>query len=50
LSPRALADEAGAAKETIEAIKNEAIRRGLRKAEGEFWKLSIIPLRARAGG
>ena len=43
LSPRALADEAGAAKEKIEAIKNEAIRRGFRKVEGEFWKLSLSP-------
>ena len=43
LSPRALADEAGTAKETIEAIKNEAIRRGFRKVEGERWKLSLSP-------
>jgi hypothetical protein len=41
LSPAALADEAGALKAGTEAIKNEAIRRGLHKAEGQFWKLSL---------
>jgi hypothetical protein len=30
---------AGALKAKIEAIKDEAIRRGLKKAEGQFWKL-----------
>ncbi len=43
LSPAALADEAGVLKARVEAIKDEAIRRGLRKAEGEFWKLSLSP-------
>lgn len=43
LSPAALADEAGALKARTEAIKDEAIRRGLRKAEGELWKLSMSP-------
>ncbi len=41
LSPAALADEAGALKARTEAIKDEAIRRGLKKAEGQFWKLSL---------
>ena len=26
-----------------EAIKDEAIRRGLKKAEGQFWKLALTP-------
>jgi hypothetical protein len=43
LSPSALADEAGALKAKTEAIKDEAIRRGLRKAQGEFWKLALSP-------
>ena len=43
MSPAALADEAGALKAKTEAIKDEAIRRGLRKAEGEFWKLALSP-------
>jgi hypothetical protein len=43
LSPAALADEAGALKAKTEAIKDEAIRRGLKKAEGQFWKLSLSP-------
>jgi hypothetical protein len=43
LSPAALADEAGALKAQTEAIKNEAIRRGLHKAEGQFWKLALTP-------
>jgi hypothetical protein len=43
LSPAALADEAGALKARTEAIKDEAIRRGLKKAEGQFWKLSLTP-------
>jgi hypothetical protein len=38
-----LADEAGALKAKTEAIKDEAIRRGLKKAEGEFWKLALSP-------
>ncbi len=43
LSPAELADEAGAAKAKTEAIKDEAIRRGLRRAEGEVWKLALSP-------
>jgi hypothetical protein len=43
LSPAALADEAGALKAKTEAIKDEAIRRGLHRAEGQFWKLSLSP-------
>ena len=43
LSPAALADEAGALKAKTEAIKDEAIRRGLHKAEGQFWKLALTP-------
>ena len=43
LSPAALADEAGALKAKTEAIKDEAIRRGLKKAEGQFWKLALSP-------
>lgn len=43
LAPGALADEAGALKARLEVIKGEAIRRGLRKAEGEAWKLSLSP-------
>ncbi len=43
LSPAALADEAGAMKARTEAIKDEAIRRGLTKAEGQFWKLALTP-------
>src|ERR1700731_905596 len=43
LSLAALADEAGALKARTEAIKDEAIRRGLKKAEGQFWKLALTP-------
>jgi hypothetical protein len=43
LSPAALADEAGALKARNEAIKDEAIRRGLKKAEGQLWKIALTP-------
>ena len=43
LSPAELADEAGAAKAKTEAIKDEVIRRGLRRAEGVWWKLALSP-------
>jgi hypothetical protein len=43
LSPGALADEAGALKAGLEAIKEEAIRRGIKKVEGELSKLSLSP-------
>jgi hypothetical protein len=36
-----LADKGG--KGRHEAIKDEAIRRGLKKAEGQFWKLALTP-------
>ena len=38
-----LADEAFALKTRIEAIKNEAIRRGLRTAEGQAGKITLSP-------
>ncbi len=43
LSPGELADEAGAAKATTDAIKDEVIRRGLRRADGIWWKLALSP-------
>jgi hypothetical protein len=43
LSPAALADESGAAKATTEAIKDEMIRRDLRRADGAFWKIALSP-------
>jgi len=43
LAPGALADEAFALKTRIEAIKDEAIRRGLRTAEGEAGKITLTP-------
>jgi hypothetical protein len=42
-SSQTVADEAGALKAKTEAIKDEAIRRGLKKAEGQFWKLALTP-------
>jgi hypothetical protein len=43
LSPGQLADDAGAAKLRTEAIKEEMIRRGLRRAESAAWKLALTP-------
>lgn len=43
LSPSELADEAFALKTRMEAIKNEAIRRGMRTAEGEAGKITLTP-------
>ena len=43
LSPGALADEALALKTRIEAIKDEAIRRGLKTAEGESGRITLSP-------
>jgi hypothetical protein len=43
LSPAELADEAGSLKAKTEAIKDEAIRRGLLRAEGALWKLALAP-------
>ena len=42
-SPGALADEALALKTRIEAIKDEAIRRGLKTAEGETGRITLSP-------
>ena len=42
-SPGALADEALAFKTKIEAIKAEAIRRGLKTAEGETGRFTLSP-------
>ena len=43
LSPGALADEALELKTRIEAIKNEAIRRRLKAAEGEAGRITLSP-------
>ena len=43
LSPGALADEALALKKRIDAIKDEAIRRGLKTAEGEAGRITLSP-------
>jgi hypothetical protein len=43
LLPSDLADEAGAAKARLESVKEEAIRRGLHRAQGECWKISLSP-------
>ena len=43
LSPGALADEALALKTRIEAIKEEAIRRGLKTAEGATGRITLSP-------
>jgi hypothetical protein len=43
LAPGALADEAFALRTRIEAIKDEAIRRGLRTAEGEAGRMTLTP-------
>ena len=42
-SPGALADEALALKTRIDAIKTEAIRRGLKTAEGEAGRITLSP-------
>jgi hypothetical protein len=41
--PADLADETGAAKARLDAVKEEAIRRGLTRAQGECWKISLSP-------
>jgi hypothetical protein len=41
LTDGGLADEAGSLKARLEVIKDEAVRRGLKRAEGELWKLSL---------
>ena len=43
LSPSELADEAFDLKTKIDAIKNEAIRRGLKTALGETGKITLSP-------
>src|SRR5215469_2310800 len=42
-SPAVLADEALSLKTRIDAIKNEAIKRGLRTAEGQTGKITLSP-------
>jgi hypothetical protein len=43
LAPGALADEALALKDRLEALKGEAIRRGLKTAEGAEGRISLSP-------
>jgi hypothetical protein len=43
LSPGELADEAGQLKAALARIKDEAIRRDLRRAEGALFRLSLTP-------
>ena len=43
LSPGALADEALALKKRIDAIKDEAVRRRLKTAEGEAGRITLSP-------
>jgi hypothetical protein len=43
LSPGELADEAGKLKSALGAIKDEAVRRELRRAEGNFYRLTLSP-------
>ena len=43
LSPGALADEAFAFHARIEAIKKEAVRRGLKTAEGDAGRIALSP-------
>jgi hypothetical protein len=43
LAPGELADECGIAKARIDAIKEEAIRRGLTRAKGQAFKISLSP-------
>ena len=43
LSPGALADEALALKTRIDAIRDEAIRRGLKTAEGDVGRITLSP-------
>lgn len=38
-----LADEAGRLHDALDAVKAEAVRRGLRTAEGEDWRISLSP-------
>jgi hypothetical protein len=43
LTDGALADEVGTLKASIAALEEEAIRRGLRRAEGEDFKITLTP-------
>jgi hypothetical protein len=43
LSPGQLADEAGKLKAALSDIKDEAIRRELTRAEGNFFRLTLSP-------
>ena len=43
LSPAGLADEAGRLHDALDAVKSEAIRRGLRTAEGGAWRIALSP-------
>ena len=43
LSPGELADEAGKLKAALGAIKDEAVRRELRRAEGTAFRLTLSP-------
>ena len=43
LTPGALADEAGQLKAALGRIKDEAIRRELRRAEGTLFRLTLTP-------
>jgi hypothetical protein len=43
LSPGALADEIGALEARVDALKDEAIRRELRRAEGEAYRIVLTP-------
>jgi hypothetical protein len=43
LSPAGLADEAGRLHDELDLVKEEAIRRGLRNAEGGAWRIALSP-------
>ena len=43
MSPAGLADEAGRLHDELDAVKDEAIRRGLRTAEGGEWRIALSP-------
>jgi hypothetical protein len=43
LSPAELADEAGRLHDELDMVKSEAIRRGLDRAEGSAWRITLSP-------
>jgi hypothetical protein len=43
LSPDELADQAGRLHDELDMIKSEAIRRGLDRAEGSAWRITLSP-------